>query len=170
MNDRLLPVPHPHASPHARSLRGLATSFGLAAILAAGTVHAQVTLKIHNQSGKEIWVMWTGTNGLTGSSNGIDIAPSDFGSNAAGYPLSGFAQVSPNVYQIDGFTMGGGRMWFTYGSSSWTFPSAGYSPSLANFNDPQAAPYLEKIVYKLVKNLADSATVKPAMPSLPVLG
>lgn len=42
--------------------------------------------------------------------------------------------------------------------------------TLANFNDPQAAPYLEKIVYKLVKNLADSATVKPAMPSLPVLG
>jgi ATP-binding protein involved in chromosome partitioning len=42
--------------------------------------------------------------------------------------------------------------------------------TLANFDDPQAAPFLEKIVYKLVKNLADSATVKPAMPSLPVLG
>ena len=42
--------------------------------------------------------------------------------------------------------------------------------TLANFNDPQAAPFLEKIVYKLVKNLADAATVKPALPSLPVLG
>jgi hypothetical protein len=42
--------------------------------------------------------------------------------------------------------------------------------TLANFTDPQAAPFLERIVYKLVKNLADSATVKPAMPSLPVLG
>lgn len=42
--------------------------------------------------------------------------------------------------------------------------------TLANFDDPQAAPYLEKIVYKLVRNLADSVSAKPAMPSLPVLG
>jgi ATP-binding protein involved in chromosome partitioning len=42
--------------------------------------------------------------------------------------------------------------------------------TLENFNDPLAAPYLEKIVYKLVKNLADSATTKPVLPSLPVLG
>jgi len=42
--------------------------------------------------------------------------------------------------------------------------------TLANFDDPQAAPYLERIVYKLVKNLADSVSTKPALPSLPVLG
>lgn len=42
--------------------------------------------------------------------------------------------------------------------------------TLSNFDDPQAAPYLEKIVYKLVRNLADSVSVKPALPSLPVLG
>ena len=40
----------------------------------------------------------------------------------------------------------------------------------ANFTDPTAAPYLERIVYKLVKNLADSAAIAPPMPQLPVLG
>ena len=89
--------------------------------------------------------MWTGTSGLTGSSNGVSIAPSDFGANAAGYALSGFQQVAPNVYQIGGFTMGGGRMWFTYGSGSWTIPSSGYTPSLANFNDPNFTKRYDKI-------------------------
>jgi len=42
--------------------------------------------------------------------------------------------------------------------------------TLANFDDPQVAPYLEKIVYKLVRYLADSVSTTPAMPSLPVLG
>jgi ATP-binding protein involved in chromosome partitioning len=40
----------------------------------------------------------------------------------------------------------------------------------ANFTDPQAAPYFERIVYKLAKHLADSVAVKPVLPSLPVLG
>jgi ATP-binding protein involved in chromosome partitioning len=40
----------------------------------------------------------------------------------------------------------------------------------ANFDDPLAAPYLEKIVYKLVKNLSDAASTRPVLPSLPVLG
>jgi len=39
-----------------------------------------------------------------------------------------------------------------------------------NFTDPASAPYLERIVFKLVKNLADSAAVTPLMPQLPVLG
>src|SRR5262249_55696394 len=38
-----------------------------------------------------------------------------------------------------------------------------------NFADPQAAPYFERIVYKLVKNISDAASVKPVLPSLPVL-
>ena len=109
-------------------------------------MHSAVTLKIDNRSGQEIWVMWTGTNGLTGTSNGIDrIAPSSFGNNAAGYPLSSFKQVAPNVYQIHNFTMGGGRMWFTYGNSCWTVQSTGYSPSLANFNDPNFTLRYDKI-------------------------
>jgi ATP-binding protein involved in chromosome partitioning len=42
--------------------------------------------------------------------------------------------------------------------------------TVANFDDPQAAPYLERIVYKLVKGLADAASVSAPMPKLPVLG
>ncbi len=38
-----------------------------------------------------------------------------------------------------------------------------------NFNDPQAASYLERIVYKLVKNISDAHTARPVLPSLPVL-
>ena len=38
-----------------------------------------------------------------------------------------------------------------------------------NFADPQSAPYFERIVYKLVKNIADDLSVKPMQPSLPVL-
>lgn len=40
----------------------------------------------------------------------------------------------------------------------------------ANLSDPLAAPYLEKIVYKLVKNISDSVSARPSLPSLPVLG
>jgi ATP-binding protein involved in chromosome partitioning len=40
----------------------------------------------------------------------------------------------------------------------------------ANFDDPAAAPYLQRIVYKLVKGLADAASVSAPMPKLPVLG
>lgn len=39
----------------------------------------------------------------------------------------------------------------------------------SNFDDPQVAPYLEKICTTLVRNLAQQAQLKPAMPSLPVL-
>src|SRR5262245_27397274 len=38
-----------------------------------------------------------------------------------------------------------------------------------NFNDPLVAPYLEKIVVALVRNLATSAAAKPPMMQLPVL-
>lgn len=142
--------------------RVLAIGFAVAvaaALLASPAVHSAVTLKIENRSGQEIWVMWTGTNGLTGTSNGIGIAPSSYGSNAAGYPLSSFKQVAPNVYQIDNFTMGGGRMWFTYGAGSWTFPSAGYSPSLSNFNDPNFTKRYDKIEAYIMGSTDDNLDI-----------
>lgn len=40
----------------------------------------------------------------------------------------------------------------------------------ANFDDPTVAPQLEKIAYRLSKQLADKASEQPPMPSLPVLG
>ncbi len=39
----------------------------------------------------------------------------------------------------------------------------------AVFDDPTVAPFLERIVFRLVKNLADSVAAAPPMPSLPVL-
>ena len=103
--------------------------------------------------------MWTGTNGLTGTSNGISIAPSDFGSNAVGYDLATFQQVEPNVYQVNNFTMGGGRMWVTYGASSWTIPSSGYTPSLANFNDPNFAKRYDKIEAYIMGSTSDNLDI-----------
>jgi len=40
----------------------------------------------------------------------------------------------------------------------------------ANFESPQIAPYLDKIVYSLVKNMAMKAEKDPPKPQLPVLG
>lgn len=40
----------------------------------------------------------------------------------------------------------------------------------ANFDDPESAPYLTGICYRLVKNLADAVAHAPPMPALPVLG
>lgn len=129
-----------------RRARGATLVGALAAALALpASAVAQVTLRIVNQSGQPVSVMWTGTASLGGTSNGISIAPSDFGVNAAGYPLSGFASPAANTYQIDNFTMGGGRMWFTYGASSWTFANTGYTPSLANFVDPNFTLRYDKI-------------------------
>ena len=49
--------------------------------------------------------------------------------------------------------------------------TAGDSGQTANiFDDPIVAPYLEKLVYRLARQLADSAAEQPPMPSLPVLG
>ena len=42
--------------------------------------------------------------------------------------------------------------------------------TIDNFNKPEVAPYLEKIVMTLVRNRAQSTSAKPPMPSLPVLG
>ncbi len=39
----------------------------------------------------------------------------------------------------------------------------------ANFTDPQAAPFLERIAYNLSRNLAHAARTAPPMPTLPVL-
>lgn len=38
-----------------------------------------------------------------------------------------------------------------------------------NFNDPQVAPYLEKICATLVRNMSQQVALAPPMPSLPVL-
>ena len=40
----------------------------------------------------------------------------------------------------------------------------------ANFDDPDIAPYLEKIAYELVKSLAEKSAQSPTQPQLPVLG
>jgi ATP-binding protein involved in chromosome partitioning len=40
----------------------------------------------------------------------------------------------------------------------------------ANFEDPTVAPYLEKICYRLAKNLSEAAAKEPPKPQLPVLG
>lgn len=40
----------------------------------------------------------------------------------------------------------------------------------ANFDDPNVGPYLEKIAYQLVVNMAQIAAEKPAVTQLPVLG
>jgi ATP-binding protein involved in chromosome partitioning len=42
--------------------------------------------------------------------------------------------------------------------------------TLANFQDATVAPYLERICYRLAKNLAERAAKEPPTPSLPVLG
>ncbi len=39
-----------------------------------------------------------------------------------------------------------------------------------NIQDPLVGPYLHKLAYTLVKNLAQQASAQPARPSLPVLG
>ncbi|HEY3243527.1 MAG TPA: beta-1,3-glucanase family protein, partial [Phycisphaerae bacterium] len=141
-----------------RFVVGLAVAIALLAVPAA---RAQVTLLINNQSGQPVCVMWTGTAGLTGTSNGISIAPSDAGGPAAGYLLSGFAQTSPtsNVYQVNGFTMGGGRMWFTYGSSCWSIASTGYTPALANFNDPNFTLRYDKIEAYIMGSTDDNLDI-----------
>ncbi|MHB0956431.1 MAG: Mrp/NBP35 family ATP-binding protein [Pirellulaceae bacterium] len=42
--------------------------------------------------------------------------------------------------------------------------------TLANFDDATVAPYLERICYRLAKNLAVQAASQPPTPTLPVLG
>lgn len=39
-----------------------------------------------------------------------------------------------------------------------------------NYDDPIVGPFLDKVVTTLVRNAAQSAAIKPPMPSLPVLG
>ena len=135
----------------------------LAAMLGSLPVaHAAVTLKIKNFSGQPVWVMWTGTAGgaagLTGTSGTTSIAPSDFGVNSAGYSLSSptFKQVVPNEYEIKNFTMSGGRMWFTYGASSWAFTSAGYTPPFATFNDVNFPTRYDKIEASITGSVDDN--------------
>ena len=130
---------------------------GLAAVLlAAPPARAEVTLRINNKSGQPVCVMWTGMTSSTGvttlsglTSSGANILPSDAGpAPPPGYSLSAFTPVTasnPNYVQIPNFTMGGGRMWFTYGNKCWTVQSAGYTPSLADFNDPNFTLRYDKI-------------------------
>jgi len=39
-----------------------------------------------------------------------------------------------------------------------------------NFSDPIVAPYLERLVFQLARNLSGAAAVSPVLPTLPVLG
>jgi ATP-binding protein involved in chromosome partitioning len=41
--------------------------------------------------------------------------------------------------------------------------------TLANFNDPAVAPYLDRIVRQLARNVAARAASQPILPQLPVL-
>ncbi len=41
--------------------------------------------------------------------------------------------------------------------------------TMRNFDDPDSAPFFEAICFRLVKNLADQVSRRPALPSLPVL-
>ena len=127
-----------------------------AALLVAPAAKAQVTLRINNKSGLPVCVMWTGMTSATGvttltglTSTGANILPSDAGPTPPpGYSLSAFTPVTagnPNYVQISSFTMGGGRMWFTYGNNCWTVESTGYTPSLANFNDANFTLRYDKI-------------------------
>ena len=44
-----------------------------------------------------------------------------------------------------------------------------HGKSIANFEDPQVAPFLEKMAYQLVKHLSEQAAKNPIKPQLPVL-
>jgi hypothetical protein len=105
--------------------------------------------------------MWTGTSGLTGTTaDGTAIANSDYGTkNAGGYMLSQFASSQPNLYYIPNFTMSGGRMWFTYGDKCWAFSNAGYTPAMANFNDPNFTLRYDKIEASITGSTDDNLDI-----------
>jgi hypothetical protein len=135
-----------------------------AALLAAPPAHAQVTLQINNKSGQPVCVMWTGVTALSGlTSKGTNILPSDAGSNPPpGYALTAFQPVTPgnpNLVQIPNFTMGGGRMWFTYGNKCWSVQSTGYTPSLADFNDPNFTLRYDKIEAYIMGSTDDNLDI-----------
>lgn len=44
-----------------------------------------------------------------------------------------------------------------------------HGKSMANFEDAQVAPFLEKVAYQLVKHISDQAVRNPVKPQLPVL-
>jgi ATP-binding protein involved in chromosome partitioning len=44
-----------------------------------------------------------------------------------------------------------------------------HGQTMANFQDPQIAPFLEKIAYQLVRHLSERAAANPIKPQLPVL-
>lgn len=146
----------------------LKLSYGLrrvivALILAAcGTKpsSAAVNLIIDNQSGSEIWLQWTGMPSLTGTATtatgSISIAPSDFGVNAAGYQLSSFQSFDTNKYLITNYSQQGGRLWFTEGSSGFTFHNTGYTPALANFNDANFTKRYDKIEASITGSTDDN--------------
>ncbi|MFO1302703.1 MAG: hypothetical protein U1F54_03175 [Burkholderiales bacterium] len=125
------------------ALLSLAAAVGLA----VANADAAVTLKIRNFSGQQVWVQWMGmpSTGLTGTTGGMTIQPSDFGSNASGYDLSTFTSPTANEYEITNYSMSGGRIMFTYGATPISIPSAGKQPSLSNFNDPNFLKRFDKI-------------------------
>lgn len=123
---------------------------------------AAVNLIIDNQSGQDIWLQWTGMSSLTGTVNAagggtISIASSDYNDNAAGYALSSFATTgTANQYEISNYSQAGGRLWFTMGSSGFSFNNTGYTPPLANFNDPNFLLRYDKIEASITGSTDDN--------------
>lgn len=138
------------------SLRVVRRAVLILAVCGVTSASAAVNLIIDNQSGSEIWLQWTGTSVLTGTSGAINIAPSDFNNNAAGYQLSSLQSIGTNQYQISNYTQGGGRLWFTEGNAGFTFHNAGYNPPLATFNDQNFLVRYDKIEAYIVGSTDDN--------------
>ncbi len=148
------------------ALLSLAAAVGIAA-----NANAAVTLKIKNFSGQQVWVQWTGMTGATslaGTTGGFSIQPSTGTTNSAGYDLSTFTTTTANEYEITGFTMDGGRMWFTYGASGWAFDGTSYQPTLGNFTDVNFTKRFDWVEAKIAgtkdDNINTTAVDKFAIP------
>jgi hypothetical protein len=153
-------VPHPIPRKLA-TLQSTSAAVALCFFMCAASAHAQVTLFIDNPAGQPVCIQWTGTAGLTGTTaSGAQIANSDYGTtNAGGYMLTEFATSQPNLYYIPNFTMNGGRMWFTYGNNCWTFSNTGYTPAMANFNDPNFTLRYDKIEASITGSTDDNLDI-----------
>ncbi|PAW86766.1 MAG: hypothetical protein B9S26_15200 [Opitutia bacterium Tous-C4FEB] len=135
---------------------------GVLTVIGTNVTKAAVNLIIDNQSGSEIWLQWTGTSVLTGTvANAIGggttyIAPSDYNDNANGYQLSSFQSIDTNKYLIANYTQGGGRLWFTEGSSGFTFNNPGYTPALETFSDINFTKRYDKIEASITGSTDDN--------------
>ncbi len=129
--------------------------FGIASIVPAlAQQYNGITLIINNESeypDDQVWLQWTGQGagngiapGLHGISGSTSILPSDqnlgtpgAGINPNGYLLSSLAPLAggkAHRYVIKNYTMDGGRINVTLGSSGINF-TPNYTPPPNNFND-----------------------------------